>query len=100
MRVRTKIVGFRASDSSEKYVSLRVTPLVLQKEFFEESELMEDLYKIWPLTLETQFDEASSVINCQFDTLTDLRTAIKILELVFTASPDLNEKVGAKKAKQ
>ena len=53
MRVRTKIVGFRASESSEKYVSLCVTPNVLKNEFFEESVLMEDLYKIWPLTLET-----------------------------------------------
>ena len=53
MRVRTKIVGFRASESPEKYVSLRVTPNVLKNEFFEESVLMEDLYKIWPLTLET-----------------------------------------------
>lgn len=86
MRVRTKIVGFRASESPEKYVSLRVTPNVLKNEFFEESVLMEDLYKIWPLTLETLFDEPARAINCQFDTLTDLRTAIKILELVFTAS--------------
>ena len=52
-------------------------------EMQEDSELMEDLYKILPLTIDTVFDQNQNTINCQFDTLTDLTTASKILELVF-----------------
>ena len=54
-----------------------------QLEMQEDSELMEDLYKILPLTIDTVFDQNQNTINCQFDTLTDLTTASKILELVF-----------------
>ena len=54
-----------------------------QLEMQEDSELMEDLYKILPLTIDTVFDQNQNTINCQFDTLTDLMTASKILELVF-----------------
>ena len=55
----------------------------VQLEMQEDSELMEDLYKILPLTIDTVFDQNQNTINCQFDTLTDLTTASKILELVF-----------------
>ena len=44
---------------------------------------MEDLYKILPLTIDTVFNQSQKMIYCQFDTLTDLSTASKILELVF-----------------
>ena len=41
--------------SAEKYMSLTVKPDVSQAEFIEDSELMEDLYKILPLTIESDF---------------------------------------------
>ena len=56
-----------------------------ESELVDDSELMEDLYKILPLTVDTVFLAHDSVINCQFDTLTDLKTACKILELIFGA---------------
>lgn len=56
---------------------------VAESELVEDSELMEDLYQILPLTVDTVFSTSDSVINCQFDTLNDLKTASKILELIF-----------------
>ena len=93
MRIKTKIVKFTVPDSPEKYLSLKVnTKVVKNGEFQEDSELMEDLYKIIPSTVETLFDEVSKVINCQFDSVNDLRTAEKILELVLSphTKQDLN----------
>ena len=71
------------SQPTEKYLSLHVKDEYAQLEMQEDSELMEDLYKILPLTIDTVFDQNQNTINCQFDTLTDLTTASKILELVF-----------------
>ena len=45
---------------------------IASSEFVEHSELMEDLYKILPLTVDVDFNESARTINCQFDTLTDL----------------------------
>lgn len=75
-------------NSPEKYLSLKVHTNVAKKEFLDDSELMEDLYKILPLTLETLSDSDKNTINCQFDTLSDLSMAENILTLVFSA-PDL-----------
>ena len=52
---------------------------------------MEDLYKILPLTIESDFRPESRTINCQFDTAQDLDLADQILQLVF--STDLIGKV-------
>lgn len=98
MRIKTKIVKFTVPDSPEKYLSLKVnTKVVKNGEFQEDSELMEDLYKIIPLTVETLFDEVSKVINCQFDSVNDLRTAENILELVLSphTKQDLNPTTAA-----
>ena len=62
--------------SSEKYLSLTLKEeFAVQDEFKEDSELLEDLFKILPLTIDTNFDQSKRVINCQFDTQTDLAMA-------------------------
>jgi len=74
-----------------------VNPDLAELEMQESSELMEDLYKILPLTVDSIFDETSNEINCQFDTLTDLETASNILTLVFKTHIDSNVKTTTKK---
>ena len=54
-RIQTKIESFSAPPSSEKYLRLVVSDKVEATEFVEDSELMEDLYKILPLTIDTDF---------------------------------------------
>ena len=72
-RVQSKIYDFQAPlPSPEKYLTLQVKAEYANLEMQEDSELMEDLYKILPLTVDTLFDETCKAINCQFDTLTDL----------------------------
>ena len=61
---------------------------------------MEDLYKILPLTVETLFEEAPDAICCQFDTLNDLQTANKILQLVFATELASGKSQTAKKKKE
>ena len=52
-------------NTEEKYVSITVGAEVVERgEFQEDSELMEDLYKILPLTVDSVFDETSNVIHC------------------------------------
>ena len=51
-------------ESKEKYLSLTVKANYGAAELVEDSELMEDLYKILPLTIETVFDKAANEIQC------------------------------------
>ena len=39
-------------------------PELSESELQEDSELMEDLYKILPLTVETIFDHVANAMNC------------------------------------
>ena len=66
MRVKSKIQEIQVPENTEeKYVSITVGEEVVQRgEFQEDSELMEDLYKILPLTVDSVFDETSNVIHC------------------------------------
>ena len=80
--------------SSEKYLSLTLKEeFAVQDEFKEDSELLEDLFKILPLTIDTNFDQSKRVINCQFDTQTDLAMAQKILGLIFVSGQDSEQTV-------
>ena len=55
-----------------------------EAEFVENSELMEDLYNILPMTVESNFRSHINTINCQFGCASKLKLAEKILELVFS----------------
>ena len=101
-RIQTKIESFSAPPSSEKYLRLVVSEKVEATEFVEDSELMEDLYKILPLTIDSDFQPDSNLISCQFDTLTDLDMAQNVLQLVFSSEFSTGkggQKVGAKNSK-
>ena len=72
-RLQTKLESFEVPNPCpEKYMKLHVKPEFAQSQLREDSELMEDLYKILPLTIDSLFDESKSTVCCQFDTLTDL----------------------------
>ena len=86
-RVRKLISRIEAVASPEKYMRIHVEPALGADMLREDSSLMEDLYKILPLTIATSFDPAASLINCQFDTATDLKTAEQILQLVLSDRP-------------
>lgn len=63
-RVSAKIDCFNTPVSCEKYLRLNVKPELSASELQEDSELMEDLYKILPLTVETVFDNVFNALNC------------------------------------
>lgn len=98
--VQAKVEDFHVPKSTEKYLSLKVSAEFAQNEMQEDSELMQDLYKILPLTVDSLFDESTNSVNCQFDTLMDLETACKILTLVLETPLDSKMKTTAKKQSQ
>ena len=58
----------------------------------DQSILMEDLYKILPLTVDTVFEQAESCIVCIFDTVQDVLTAEQILNQIWEQkSPKINK---------
>ena len=72
-RIQSKITSFTAPDSIEKYLSLTTNATTVNvAEYSESSELMEDLYKILPLTVDSDFRPDCNTINCQFDSVSDL----------------------------
>ena len=84
-RIQTKIISFSVPVSAEKYIILTVdAEKMTGAEFFDNSELMEDLYNILPLTVESDFRSHINIINCQFGCASDLKLAEEILELVFS----------------
>ena len=76
----------------EKYLSLKLdAQKVGTEEYTEMSELMEDLYKILPLTVESDFKPQNHIVNCQFESASDLKLAKQILDLVLSTDHEFME---------